>query len=231
MIESRPTRSPASGFTLLEVLLAIAIGAFVLVAINGIFFGALRLRNKTTEAVEAALPVERALNVIQRDLENIVPPGGKLSGTLQTAASTPRQQGQVSPDFLTATGALGDVVPWAEVQKVAYLLVDSTNGAMGHDLFRSVSRNLLPPALDLPEREWLLSGVESVAFLFHDGVQWQADWDSTTEQTPLPSGIKLQLQLASKVDRGELPELIELVVPLMVAAGTNSQARSSGGAP
>ena len=38
-------------FTLIEMLLAVAICAIVLVAINGVFATAVRLRDKTTDAV------------------------------------------------------------------------------------------------------------------------------------------------------------------------------------
>jgi prepilin-type N-terminal cleavage/methylation domain-containing protein len=37
---------------LLELLIAVAIFSIVLAAINAVFYGALRLRNKTTEAIQ-----------------------------------------------------------------------------------------------------------------------------------------------------------------------------------
>jgi len=39
-------------FTLIEIMLAVAIFAVVLAAINGVFYGAMRLRAKTAAAVE-----------------------------------------------------------------------------------------------------------------------------------------------------------------------------------
>ena len=79
-ISNPPPR--AAGFTLLEVLLAITVGAVVLVAINGVFFSALRLRERTTRLIESALPVQRALNLVTRDLASLVPPGTTMSGAL-----------------------------------------------------------------------------------------------------------------------------------------------------
>ena len=62
--QSRPaTLRPAfqSAFTLLELLLAILIFAIVLSAIHGVFFTALRLRDRTSNAIERSLPhLERA---------------------------------------------------------------------------------------------------------------------------------------------------------------------------
>lgn len=76
-----------TGFTLLEILLATAIFAIVLVAINTVFFAGLQLRRRTTEAVEQALPVNRALAILKTDLQNAVPPGGTLSGFFRAGVS------------------------------------------------------------------------------------------------------------------------------------------------
>jgi len=67
-------------FTLIEMLLALAICAIVLVAINGVFATAVRLRDKTTNNVEESLPVNRALEALARDLKGAVGPGGFLAG-------------------------------------------------------------------------------------------------------------------------------------------------------
>ena len=80
--------SRSRGFTLLEVLIASVAFAIVLAAINAVFYGALRLRNKTVDALEQALPMQQALAVIQRDLANLVVPGGTLAGALQTTSIT-----------------------------------------------------------------------------------------------------------------------------------------------
>jgi len=81
-------RTPLSrfgaAFTLIEILLAVTVFSIVMVAINTVFYSALRLRNKTAEAFDRALPLQRALAVMKRDLANIVAPGGTFSGTLQS---------------------------------------------------------------------------------------------------------------------------------------------------
>ncbi len=231
----RPRPCPRA-FTLLEVMLAVVVASIVLMAINGVFFGALRLRQRTTDALERALPRERAFDAIKRDLAAIVPPGGTLTGTLQTSSSNTPLQGQVGPEFFTASATVDDYQPWAEIQRVAYVLLESTNGAPGLDLYRAVRRNLLPYALDeMPEMEWLLGGVEEAVFYFYDGSQWRTSWDSPTETTPLPSAIKLELQFAPDDPRDRFPDPVQIVVPLFVqapAASTNAtDESSSGGGP
>src|SRR5882672_5088465 len=133
------------GFTLLEILIATVVFAIVLAAMNGVFYGALRLRNKTTESVDASLPPQRALELIKRDLSNLVLPGGTISGVFNTTSVSNMMMGQSSPNFYTASGLIDDTSPWAEVQRVTYALVDSTNrSASGRDLIRATTRNLLP---------------------------------------------------------------------------------------
>src|SRR5512140_3836512 len=71
-------------FTLIEVILAIAIFSIVMVAINTVFFAAVRLREHATEAVERSMPLNRAFNILRRDLQNALPPGGVLAGDFRS---------------------------------------------------------------------------------------------------------------------------------------------------
>jgi type II secretion system protein J len=232
-----------NAFTLLEILIAVAAFAIVLAAINTVFYSALRLRNSTTAAIEKALPMEHALGVIKRDLANIVLPGGTMTGTFSTTSTSNSIAGQSSPNFYTASGMVDETSPFADVQRVSYSLVASTNRTGGKDLVRSVSRNLLPSLQDEYEQEWLMTGVQTMSFLFHDGIQWKDSWDSATENTStgmsnsLPAAVKVQIQMVPENTVGsrsrsrELP--IELVVPIVVQQRTNQTqqvAATTGGA-
>src|SRR5262249_44384782 len=129
-------------FTLIEVILAIGIFAIVLVAINTAFFAAIRLRQKTSDLVDAALPLNQALPLLRRDLQNAVPPGGVLQGDFRSggpggsgasgasgsAASKGVQSGLAAQrgglDFFTSTGTLSEDTPWADIEEVNYRLVE-----------------------------------------------------------------------------------------------------------
>ena len=67
-------------FTLIEMILAIGVAAIVLSAANAVFFTALHLRDATSDAVDAATPVDQSLTMLRRDLQCAVPP--KASGVL-----------------------------------------------------------------------------------------------------------------------------------------------------
>ena len=235
-----------SAFTLLELLIAVVAFAIVLAAINGVFYSALKLRNRSAASLEKSLPLTQALTILKRDLASLAPPG-KLAKELQTsptssASSAPHfgslsgaaggagsLASQVGPDFYTYSGLLDPSAPWPNVQKVAYLLMDSTNrNALGKDLIRAVTRNLLPSGgvEEEPVEQLLLTDVAEARFFYHDGTDWVESWDSTADATKkLPRAIKLQLQLAA-IERTSQPAPIELVVPIVIEASTN---KVSGG--
>jgi len=235
-------------FTLMEVIIAVVAFAIVLAAINAVFYGALRLRNKTVALFDEALPLQQTLAIIKRDLANIVLPGGTLSGSLQTTPTTGLntgnsstgtgtavRPGQISPNFYTATGIADETSPFGEIQRVSYLLTDSTNGTAGKDLSRSVTRNLLPSLQEQSAQQPLLSGVQTVSFFFYDGTQWRNTWDSTIADAKtgltntLPQAIKVQLALVSERTGRFAPAPIELVVPVVIQARTNDTTQASGG--
>lgn len=219
---------PVRGFTLLELLLATAVAAVVLLAINTVFFGALRLHNTTHEKIDTDLVLQRALGIVRRDLAGLMlPTGGEgvvLAGGLQTTefSSSPNDpEGErVTPDFFTSSARIDGWTPFAEVQKVAYYLTSNT-GTNGKNLVRAVTRNLLPVQETGPdEQQVLLSGVASVEVEFYDGYAWVSEWDSTVTST-LPSAIKFRLTMLQPGHAVETGGPTELVVPIFVTTTTS----------
>jgi len=234
-----PDSRRTHGFTLLELLIAVMVFAIVLAAMNSVLYGALRLRNRASESLEQALPMQQGLAILKRDLENIVMPGGPLSGVFQTTAITNLVGGQSSPDFYTSTGLIDQTSPWAQIQRVSYVLADPTNrAAAGRELIRAVERNLLPATMqDEPAEQWLMSGVQGMTFYYYDGTQWRDSWDSTTTDPTtgltnnLPKAIRVLIQLAAPETGRALsaPAPVELVVPVVVQARTNRTQQAGGG--
>src|SRR5262245_62387354 len=80
------------GFTLMEVLLALAVSAVILSAIGGVFFSALRLRDRTTAMLDDAAPVQRTVSTIRRDLQGAAAPNGDLTGLFRSEEHTSELQ-------------------------------------------------------------------------------------------------------------------------------------------
>lgn len=224
-----PRSNRASAFTLLELLIAVAIFSVVLTAINGVFYGAMRLQSKASQSVEESLPIQQTVALLKKDLRGIVAPG-VLGGSLQSGPSVTPGSTMIPPGsttFYTCTGAIDQTSPWGEVQKVIYYLKPPAyRTAAGKDLVRAVSRNLLPVTQDEPAGEWLMGGVDRLQFAFYDGAAWRDSWDSTTpdpttgQTNNLPTAIKVQLDLTATY--GELRKApVQILVPIIVSARTN----------
>ena len=239
-------RFPAPGhgaFTLIEVLLAIVIFALVLAAVNGVFFGAIRLRQKTADSAAKAMPVELALATLRRDLSGIVMPGGTYAGILDSVATIQGiNQQDVGTEIYTTSGVFRDGSPWADIQKVAYVLRDTTQrtASAGRDLVRVVKRNLGPVLEEQADEQRLMTGVGRLDLSFYDGTTWRTSWNSTNDATTLPKAIKVEIAMAPEplapgVRQGpaQAVRTIQMIVPVMVASVTNSTGSNSttGGAP
>jgi type II secretion system protein J len=222
------------GFTLLELIIAMAVGAVVLLVIQTTFFGALRLHNTTHDRIEQDLTMQRALAIIRRDFAGLMLPAAVQTGTTQTASTLAGQfqtenfssiggesyGERITPEMVTSSGRIDGYNPFSEVQKVAYYLNTGTNAEGGNsntkNLVRVVTRNLLPvQETDLGEEQVLLEGVLSATISFYDGVAWTDTWDSEATST-LPRALKFSLQMAAQGSSQTNPAPIELVVPVFV---------------
>jgi type II secretion system protein J len=224
MPRQRPlVRRSQRGFTLMELLLATAIGSVVLLVIQTTFFGALRLHRTTHARLDDDRTVERTLAIIRRDLAGLMLPGGVLSGELQTTSFSSMTSGtqgdRVTPDLFTASGRIDGWTPFAEVQSVAYYLSQATGSSDGRDLIRVVTRNLLPVQETEPEETVLLQNVAAAEIMYFDGTGWVDTWDSFSTST-LPRALKVSLSMAPTERSAAAPAPVEIVVPLLVQTTT-----------
>ncbi len=217
-------------FTLIEMLLAMAICAIVLVAINGVFATAVRLRDKTSESIETSLPVNRGLDILYRDLQGVVGPGGFLEGDFRcgvpAVGATMGLSGEAGSgglDFFTSTGVISDKAPWGDIQEVFYeLKAPSDRNQPGMDLVRCVNRDLLAVTMQTPEIQWLMGNVQTLQFDCYDGTQWRNTWDTSAGDTNLPVAVRISIQFAPK--QGEVAAIqqpLVMLVPIISQTRTN----------
>jgi prepilin-type N-terminal cleavage/methylation domain-containing protein len=218
------------GFTLLELLIATAVGGIVLLVVQTAFFGALRLHTTTHARNDEDLELQRALGIIRRDFAGLLLPGGVLSNHLQTTAFSSGMTDdfgeRVSPDLYTSSGRIDGWTPFADAQMVALFLAEPEDRkAAGKDLVRVVRRNLLPVQEEAGEPQVLLHGVAEAYVEFFDGAGWIEEWDSEATSM-LPAAVKLRLVLAAPDPAGPAPQPIELVVPVLVKTSASAAAEA-----
>lgn len=221
-------------FTLIEMVLAVGIAALALLCAASVLFTTIRLRDAASDMVDKATPVDQALTYLRRDLQCCVPPtngtAGLLSGSFRVGNGI-QSLGigePVAVEMFTATGALGEKTPWADIQRVSYELKNSTDTSGRRDLYRSVVRNLLSvngtPEVD---DQLMLANVENVKFSCYDGAQWLEVWDTTdytSVNTNLPLAVRVQIQMAG----ADANEPVELVVPIDSVSRTNAVLAAAG---
>jgi len=237
-------RGNGYGFTLLEVLTATMMFSVIVGVLYSIFSAALKLRETAYEAFEKNLPKDYVVGIIKRDLANITLPAGILAGAM---TGEQREKGNVRSDYLkihTASGTIGDRDPWGDIQRIEYSLEQAENSENqsqtgGQTFVRTITRNLLAPIEENPEKEYLLEGVQSLKITYYYGQAWLDSWDSTTRQsdssdsTTLPLAVKVRIDFLPP-ETGERETLpIELVVPIVTKvvtqATTTEQQQSSAG--
>jgi type II secretion system protein J len=217
-----------SAFTLMEVMLALAVSAIVLAGIGGVFYSALRLRERTVTMLDQAMPMHQALTVLRRDLRGAVPPTGTygLAGDFKIE---PLGGGLVQSFRLqcfTSSGVISDNdnAIGADVQEVIYELRDPISGGVnsGKDLVRSINRNPLGTAGLNPDEQRLLGHVESLEFAGYDGANWREMWDTSLSDTNLPSALRVRIQMSGESNMdGRNRQPYEMVVPVVSVSRTN----------
>ena len=238
MIAPRSGRGPNSGFTLLEILLASAAAAVLLVAIFSVFTQAIHLRDRAAARVRDSRQRERAERILRDDLNNALVSGGLLAASLTGGtASTGGPGGAGMPGYLkfTATNgrsSSGDVA--SDLQQIEYYLTPATGPDAGNGpgvgvLTRAVTRDLLSTATQtVPTEQSILPGVQALQVQFYDGTNWQDSWQYTspdptvsasstasaaTGNTTLPTAVRVDVVLAPVVANGPPPPPIEILVP------------------
>ena len=216
-------------FTLIEMVLAIGVAAIALIAVNGVLFAALRLRDVTQNVVDSAAPLDQTVATIRHDLLCIVQPtnvtSGVLSGSFRVGEVNSSGVSETAAiEMYTASGVMNANQPWADIQRVTYELKQPANlSANGRDLYRSVVRNLLTITTPDVEDQFLMSGVKDFTVTCYDGMGWQTSWDTTSfnsVNTNLPTAIRVDIQMAGR-NNNNVYQPIVIIVPIDVQTRTN----------
>lgn len=186
----------ARGFTLLEVLIAIAIFSLISMASFTIFQTVLSSDEKARLRHERLNELQRAFLVMERDIQQMARRSVRLNG------EAPLQQYLFAEQagFFDAEQTLGFVrggwtnpmmlLPRGDMQSVAYQLADNTLSRLHY--------NFVDPVVGAePSIRPLLSQVKALSFKYYDGKKWQENYQGSG----LPLAIAVIIDLA---DFGEI---------------------------
>jgi general secretion pathway protein J len=218
----RGVESVMRGFTLVELLLALGISALIATLAYAGLGTALDASAVMQHDVRRLAELQRALNIIEEDLAQVVPrPIVNGLGSDEPAFRGGRFQ-DVVLEFTRGGVANPQDLPRSELQRVRYVF---DSGRLWRQWWNAVDR---PSENRAPESALLLDGLTSidVAFLapadpastpvdFHalatSMALWANDWSSARigpdAIAPLPIAVDLKLMLD---DMGELRRVVEL---------------------
>jgi len=185
--------SDRNGFTLLEMLSALALAVILAAAMFGSFHTGFTSRKRAEAALTPARQAALALDQLRRDAESATPPTGILAGTF---VGSEMQTGGFDTDtpLLVFHTFNEDMFGGSHgIRKVEYAL--SADGDFEYTLVRRVTANLLAPVTPEPVEEVLCRRVVSFEAAYFDGSEWQDSWDSTTLDNVLPQAIDAELEI------------------------------------
>ena len=180
---------PEKGFTLLEVLIAIAIFSVVSLASFTIFDTVLRGDESSKIRSKMQNDLQRAFLLMERDFTQISKRTMRMNGEAAVESFI-----QISDDsFLDDEQAIsfvrggwtnpGLLLPRGDMQSVAYRLKDEKLERLHFNFVDAVVGQE-------PKVRPLITGVTSLAFEFYDGKKWQEKWSGDT----LPQAIAIEIE-------------------------------------
>lgn len=176
------------GFTLLEVLIAIAIFSVVSLASFTIFDTVLRGEENSKIRSSEQNNIQRAFLLMERDFTQMTKRSMRLNGEaplegyLQTSDDSFLSDEQSIAFVRNGWTNPGLLLPRGDLQSVAYRVVDETLERLHYNFVDAVVGQE-------PKVRPLISGVLSLAFEFYDGKKWQKKWDGGT----LPLAIAIEI--------------------------------------
>lgn len=234
------SRRAQSGFTLLELILAMLMAAMLSLALYGAMRSAIQARRSAQRAVQATRAGSIAMEIICHDLENAFPPpqtdpnatnvpltmAGPFQGSHQSGGGGDNDDlifSTLSHDeFATDNGPLSEGICTVEF----YIKSDPS----GPILVRRITRNVLAPTQTPGTEELLCRNVRSFSVQYFDGASWQPTWDSTQLGDVLPPAVSVSIVIEDPTapldSNGNRPvQHLSRVVPIACAkpADTTTQ--------
>lgn len=182
-------RSEQQGFTLLEVLIAIAIFSVVSLASFTIFDTVLRGDENSKIRSDRQNELQRAFLLMERDFTQIAKRSMRVNGEapsnsfLQTSDDSFLADEQAIAFVRNGWTNPGLLLPRGDMQSVAYRVVDETLQRLHYNFVDAVVGQE-------PKIRPLISQVTNLTFEFYDGSKWQEKWSGST----LPQAIAIEIE-------------------------------------
>jgi len=208
-------RTIQPAFTLLEVLVAVAIVGMISAGLAASMHVAFKARRSATEGADSVRAVRVTLDFIGRDLQNALPPGGSFAGSFTGEDSIVSGEDADTVSFAHSADPARSLEGASDIERVSLVVIHSSDieadaprdaqlnadtAAVSGDendtvLVRRVTRRLLASVADAPADQVLCRGVRGFNLRYFDGSQWSNSWSSSTRENALPVAVEVTLSM------------------------------------
>ncbi|MGD0464133.1 MAG: type II secretion system protein GspJ [Tepidisphaeraceae bacterium] len=209
----------AGGFTLIELVIALAMVAVIAGSLAESLWIAYHATQRTEAAVAPSRQAAIAMDYLSSDLQNALQTGTTATTLIGNFEGTQAQddRGHEADDviFFSTAESPQHVDANGEVKQVE-LTVEHLAGSNDYALVRRVTRNLLAEVQPAPDEEIICRGVSSFTLQYFDGSNWNTTWDSTLEDKTIPAAVQVKLELEDPAANGKSPPVShERIIPLL----------------
>ncbi len=183
----------AGGFTLLELIVAIALMDVIAVALYSSMYAGFKAKRASQSALRPFQSVAPTFEFIRQDLASAVQPDGILAGVF-TGEDDPGIEDRDTDtlSFCTAGYLPVDDEISSNIVRIGYEL-DTDSRRDEIVLKRMITRNLLSPTETDPDEEIICRNIAGLDAAYYDGTDWLERWDSSEQSGQLPRGVKITL--------------------------------------
>lgn len=182
-------KSLNKGFTLLEVLIAIAIFSLVSLSSFTIFDSVLKGDATAKDRSDRQNELQRAFLIIERDIIQIARRSIRYEGEspstqyIQSSGDSFASEDQAIAFVRQGWTNPGLLLPRSDMQAVAYRLFEETLQRLHANFVDSVVG-------EEPKVRTLIKDVTAITFEYYDGQKWQKEWSSNA--LPLAMAIEVE---------------------------------------
>lgn len=189
-------RRQATGFTLLEMLVAIALMAMVAGSLYGGLFIGFKAHRSAMNGISPVRSASLTLDLLRQDFDGVLKANGVLIGAFSGSGGT----GADSLDFYSSANVPNEREVACDIRRVQ-LSVETLPGESESVLMRRVTANLMAITNPVVREQVLCRHVKTFRLRFFDGSLWQDVWDSSAQEGMLPLAVEVTLEFAISDDQ------------------------------
>jgi general secretion pathway protein J len=184
-----------AGFTLIEVVLAVALCALVMTLIYGVLMSTIQAAEKIEEITQGSEIGPAILAQIREDVG-----AAFLPGKDQDYFFGQERAGRDRMDFVSSAAVYASETPGAEptihsVNEIGYQVKEGPASEDGLVLYRRVDPFVDAQPLQGGRLTALAEKVISFKVSYWNGTEWQTSWVSSKQEDTLPTSIRIELKI------------------------------------